>query len=244
MSSYIAKGFNVGSMGKINSEFRGRNLKKKVLALLIADDFDHALNTLCAFPARRVINPLFSFLCSTEPQIRWPAVVALGAVVSSHANEDMESARVIMRRIIWNLNDESGGIGWGLPEAMGEIMARHEGLADEYASILISYIQEDGNFLEHPPLQRGVLWGLGRLAQSRPQFLRDALLNLHPFLTSDDAMLRALAVLLLRLSGSRESDSLLESLVKDEAQVTIYFNGTQQVFRVNELAKQALTADV
>ena len=231
-------------MGRTNSEFRGRNLKKKVLALLISDDFDQALHTLCAFPARRVINPLFSFLCSTKSQIRWRAVVAFGVVVASHANEDMESARVIMRRMIWNLNDESGGIGWGLPEAMGEIMARHEGLANEYASILISYIQKDGNFLEHPPLQRGVLWGLGRLAQNRPQLLRDALLDLHPFLTSDDATLRALAVLILTLSGSRESDSELQSLVEDEAQVTLYFNGRQQVFRVNELARQALPADV
>lgn len=231
-------------MGKINGEFRGRNLKKKALALLISDDFDQSLKALCAFPARRVINPLFSFLCSTEAKIRWRAVLALGVVVSSHANEDMESARVIMRRIIWNLNDESGGIGWGLPEAMGEIMARHEGLAHEYANILMSYIQQDGNFLEHPPLQRGVLWGLARLAQSRPQLLRDALFHLHPFLASDDAMLRALAVLILGLSGSRESDSELESLMEDEAQVTIYLNGTQQVFRVNELAKQALPAYV
>ncbi len=230
--------------GKINSEFRGRNLKKKVLALLIADDFDQALKTLCAFPARRIINPLFSFLCSTEPQIRWRAIMALGVVVSSHANEDMESARVIMRRIIWNLNDESGGIGWGMPEAMGEILAHHEGLANEYASILISYIQQDGNFLEYPPLQRGVLWGLGRLAQSRPQLLRDAPLNLHLFLTSDDATLRALAVLILALSGSRASDSELKSLLEDEAQVTIYLNGTLQLFRVYELAKQALPADV
>jgi hypothetical protein len=231
-------------MGKINSDLRGRNLKREVFALLISEDFDQALKALCAFPARRVINPLFSFLCSTEPQTRWRAVLALGLVVSSHANEDMESARVIMRRIIWNLNDESGGIGWGLPETMGEIMARHEGLAREYANILMSYIQEDGNFLEHPPLQQGVLWGLWRLAQSRPQLLRAALLNLHPFLTSDDATLRALAVLILGLSGSRECDSELESLLEDEAKVTIFFNGRQQDFRVKELAKQVLPADV
>jgi len=36
---------------------------------------------------------------------------------------------------MWSLNDESGGIGWGAPEAMGAIMARHTGLADEYANI-------------------------------------------------------------------------------------------------------------
>jgi len=90
------------------------------------------------------------------------------------ADADMEAARVVMRRMIWQLNEESGGIGWGMPEAMGETMARHEGLAQEYAHMLVSYIQEDGNFLEHVPLQRGVLWGLGRLAQARPWLVEEA----------------------------------------------------------------------
>lgn len=25
----------------------------------------------------------------------------------------MDSARIVMRRLMWSLNDESGGIGWG-----------------------------------------------------------------------------------------------------------------------------------
>ena len=63
----------------------------------------------------------------------------MGQVVSNLADTDMESARVIMRRLIWNLNDESGGIGWGSPEAMGDIMACHERLAGEYHRLLVSY---------------------------------------------------------------------------------------------------------
>ena len=31
---------------------------------------------------------------------------------------------------MWTLNDESGGIGWGSPEVMGEILAAHKGLAE------------------------------------------------------------------------------------------------------------------
>ena len=61
----------------------------------------------------------------------------MGALVFSLAEQDMESARVVMRRLMWNLNDESGGIGWGSPEAMGEIMARHSGLAEEYSKISV-----------------------------------------------------------------------------------------------------------
>ena len=61
----------------------------------------------------------------------------MGEVVSKIAENDLEFARIIMRRPMLNLNDESGGIGWGAPEAMGEIMARSEKLAEEYHKILI-----------------------------------------------------------------------------------------------------------
>ena len=229
-------------MQKSNRAWVGRNLKHKVSALLIEDDFDGALKALCSFPARRVINPLFSLLCSTEAQTKWRAITAIGAVVENLAREDMESARVVMRRMIWNLNDESGGIGWGLPEAMGEIMARHEGLALEYVNILTSYIRKDGNFLEHPPLQCGVLWGLGRLAQARPELLNDVPVHLQSFLISEDATLRALAVWIQGLLAGGESDPYLESLLEDETEVEIYLNGTQQIFRVKELAEQGLTS--
>jgi len=120
----------------------GRALKKRVLELLKSADFEKELESLSRLPARRVINPLFPFLYNLDEQIRWRAVIAMGAVVANLADEDMASARVIMRRLMWNLNDESGGIGWGSPEAMGEILACHEALSEEYNRILISYARE------------------------------------------------------------------------------------------------------
>jgi hypothetical protein len=200
-------------MEKLDRELKGRDFKRQVIDLLKADDFAGVLETFCSYPARRVINPLFSCLCSTEPEIKWRAITALGAVVANLAQDDMESARVVMRRMIWNLNDESGGIGWGVPETMGEVMARHEGLAREYVNILVSYIREDGNFLEHEPLQQGVLWGLGRLAQTSPELLQDAVPHLHPFLSSEDATLRGLAAWILGLLGGPQCESELEPLL-------------------------------
>ena len=60
------------------------------------------------------------------------------------------------------------GIGIGrIGGQMADAMARNEKLALEYECILISYIQPEGNYLEHEGLQRGVLWGIGRLARNR-----------------------------------------------------------------------------
>jgi len=72
-----------------------------------------------------------------------------------------------------NLNDESGGIGWGAPEAMGEIMARSEKLAEEYYKILISYTPDGGNYLDFEDLQKDVIAGLKRLSQVRPNLVKE-----------------------------------------------------------------------
>jgi len=172
---------------------RGRQIKADILALLGGDNFDQALVTICRLPARQAVNPLFSFLYYTDAQIRWRAITAMGVVVAQMADADPEAARIVMRRLMWNLNDESGGMGWGSPEAMGEIMARSPLLADEYAHILLSYLREDMNYLEHEALQQGLLWGVARLAGARPAFVRPAAADLRPHLDSPDAVKRRLA---------------------------------------------------
>jgi hypothetical protein len=226
-------------MEKTVKKCRGKNLKRKVLDLLRAEDISQGLQAIGSLPPRQVINPLFSFLCSTEPKVKWRAVKAIGEVMKNIAEEDMESARVVMRRMIWNLNDESGGIGWGLPEAMGEVMARHHGLADEYVMILESYIREDGSFLEHVPLQRGVLWGLGRLAQERPELLKNATPHLQPFLSSEDAALRGLAAWTMGFLVSSQRNGAMAKLETDETEVTLYLDGTERNYRIGELARKA-----
>jgi len=231
-------------MEKTDNRWRGRRLKKEVLVLLREEDFNQALEAIRSLPARRVINPLFSFLCSVDPRMRWRAITAVGVVVADTADEDMESARVIMRRMIWNLNDESGGIGWGLPEAMGETLARHEGLACEYVNILVSYVREDGNFLEHQPLQRGVLWGLARLAQARPELLQNVLPHVKPFLSSEDPNLRGLAVWILGLVGGGRGEPLLTELENDTSEFTLYQNGRERTYRIGEIARQVRAADI
>ncbi len=219
----------------------GRDLKLKVLKLLGSKDLDQALDTLCQLPAQQVINPLFSFLLSTDPKAKWATVTAIGAVVANLAHKDMESARVIMRRLMWQLNDESGGIGWGCPETMGEIMACHENLAKEYANVLISYVREDGNYLEYESLQRGVAWGIARLAQVRHHLMRDATAHLLPFLEAQDATLRGRSAWALGLIRAHEAQSRIEGLAADVFEIEIYIDRKLRACRVMDLAKEALT---
>lgn len=218
----------------------GRQLKAEVRDILTSMDMERALEALYQMPARRVINPLFSLLYQGEDRLRWAAITAMGRVVARLADEDREAARVIMRRLMWNLNDESGGIGWGSPEAMGEILACHEGLAEEYAPILISYAREDGNYLEYDMLQRGLLWGIARLARARPHLIRNSVLHLIPYLEAKDPMIRGMAAYIMGLVKAREARRPLVLLREDGATFQTW-TGTRLVSRqVSEMAKGAL----
>jgi len=218
----------------------GRVLKGKIFELLKSTDFDLALEELSRLPPRQVINPLFSFLHNSDENIKWAAITAIGAIVAKLADEDMEGARVIIRRLMWNLNDESGGIGWGSPEAMGEILARHEGLAREYVHILLSYTKNGGNYLEHDILQRGLLWGIGRLCQVRPELVKGAASHLTAYLNSKDAAIRGLSAWVMGLLGIEEARSGLDLLTEDEADLPVYIGRRGIKCQVKGLAKEAL----
>ena len=218
-----------------------RQLKKKILELLDSNDFKKSLDEICQYPARKAVNPLFSFFYNKNDLIKWRAITAMGAMVSGLADQDMESARVVMRRLLWNLNDESGGIGWGSPEAMGEIMARHAGIAEEYAFLLVSYVNEQGNYLEHPVLQRGVLWGLGRLAHSRPRLVNHAAPFLLPYMQSEDAYHRGLSAWTARALGNELTKPLLQNLSHDKALINIFIDMNLIEVTVGQLAREALS---
>lgn len=224
-----------------NDKISTRQLKLRLRNHLKADNIGSELEMIRGFPPKRVIGPLFSFFYDKEERIRWHAVTAMGAVVADLAETDrLESARVVMRRMMWNLNDESGGIGWGSPEAMGEVMARNDALAREFGNIIVSYLMEEGNYLEHPMLQRGLLWGVGRLAHARAERIPRAASHLVPFLKSDDPNHRGLAAWAAGPFGMESTKPLLKALGDDTSEIRVYMDGDLVDRTVASLAREAL----
>jgi hypothetical protein len=218
----------------------GKAIKRRVFEILTSEGIEDALNEISQFPLRQVINPLFSFLYNGNPLVKWNTVTAMGEVTAQLADEDMESARIIIRRLMWNLNDESGGIGWGSPEALGEILANHNDLAEEYAPILMSYARENGNFQEHEMMQEGVLWGIGRLAQTRPDLVKDSAHYLLPYLDSPKAALRGLAAWIMSWVDMKDVGLRLEKLLQDEAELQIYMDRKLNTRRIMDVAREAI----
>lgn len=236
-----------------------RKLKTQTQQKLQAGDWQEQLATLEQSEPKELIGPLFSLLLHSG-ELRWHAVTALGLTVARMADQRMEDARVVMRRLIWNLSEESGNLGWGAPEAMGEIMAQREKLAQEYNRCLISYILQTGrddNFMDHLPLRRGAYWGVARLAQARPELALPALTPLmqgleHPrhappdLHESPDAEIHGLsawAIGNLAANGNedvRQALPLLEKLQHEQATFPLYRDRELQEISVKALAGEAL----
>lgn len=219
-----------------------RYLKKKITEKLCSVTPDDVLMFLNTISPKQAVTPLISALYSQVPNIKWNAVIALGRVIAEIAKQDMEYARTIMRRFIWSLNDESGGIGWGAAETMAEAMVLHEGLYEEYARILLSFIREDGNYLEYPPLRRGALWGIGRLGYARPSLLKEinSRIYLLDYLQDDDAQSRALAAWALGAIGEHEDRKALEKLADQTCEADIYMHGLLRHSTVGEIVKESV----
>ncbi|HEB69748.1 MAG TPA: HEAT repeat domain-containing protein [Desulfobulbus sp.] len=226
-----------------------RRLKKQVFAILQQPDLGQVLAELRRLPVKETVNALFSAICQVDDRLRWHGISGMGVMVARLADEEMEEARIMMRRLLWSLNDESGGIGWGAPESMAEIMHRHAGLAGEYIHMLISYtrpdgpeLEQDGNFLEHETLQQGLLWGLDRLCDARKALLLEKGLqaDIPPYLSSADAVVRGLAA---RLCGKLAINTVGErilALTEDSAPLSLYKEGRFLALTVGEMAALAL----
>ena len=222
-----------------------RQIKNKVIVALSQKNVNHVFLALKDIETRLVINPLFTCLCNTQPVIRWHAVSMFGRVVQGIAKQNLEDARVVMRRFLWMLNDESGGIGWGVPEAMAEVMCNNDTLAEEYVNMLVSYtlddgpeIHQDGNFLELPQLQQGVLWGLVRLSFSHAELLLEHKVdkNLEPYFHSADATVQGLVCYLADLLGLQRYKNHASELCHSKKAFNLYTDGAFYHLTVGEVA--------
>ena len=214
--------------------------KDRIKALLDAEDYT-GLMELSDGHGGKVSNSLISLAADLDEERRWRAIRALGLVTARMYGREPEQARRVVRQLIWNLNEESGGIGWGMAEAFGEILALREELAAEYGSILACYLTEPERSLDHEDLQRGVIWALGRL-KVLPKDMREKVVSaLIQVLKQGNPTLRATAAWTLGEMRAREAFQPLKDLPKSEGMLSLWAN--EKLIRVSchEVVKEAQT---
>lgn len=208
-----------------------RTPKDQVLALLEERKFKELADLVAL--KRGKIRYLTRLLYETEGRSRWRAIEGMGAVADRLAGEDPEAVRIILRNLLWSINDESGGIGWSAPECIGEIIYRRPEMFKEFASIILSFADEE-------MLRRGVLWAAGRIAQAGPELVQEEVPGLAAFLDDPDPVVRGYTLRLLAITGIKPGFERYRHLLDDRSAVPVYENGEVFETTVAELAGLAM----
>ncbi len=201
----------------------GRKTREKVTRILGGNNRPQALTELTTIPDEQLVGHLFHHFYTGDELLKFRAATAMGELGLRLASRQMERARVLLRRLMWNLNDESGGIGWGSPEAMGQILNRSQDLAAEFKSILFSYLDEGGNYIEHEILQRGVIWGIGTYLKVAPRDLPPTTKTmLFQHLESSDPVKRGYACRALIHGNAFDCQYVPQALYRDANEIPIF----------------------
>jgi hypothetical protein len=90
-------------------------------------------------------------------------------------------------------------------------------------------------------LQRGALWGVGRLTHARPLLAKPAGPRLAAFFDSPDAYLRGTAIWAAGAILDEGLRPLIQPHLSDTAPLRLYIHPVIREFTVGELARTALT---
>ncbi|MFZ5646160.1 MAG: DVU0298 family protein [Bacillota bacterium] len=202
-------------------------LKEEFVALLKERRIDRIAGLVAE--KRGNLRYLSRLLYHQEDLVRWRAIEAMGEVADRLADDDPEGVRIILRNLLWSINEESGGIGWSAPHCIGEIVHRRPDMFGEFASIVLYFTDEE-------MLKRGVLWAAARIAQSRPELVSEEVPRLTGFLEDPDPVVRGYTLRFLAFMGERLDFDHYSGLLNDTGEVPVYENGELKVTTVADLA--------
>jgi hypothetical protein len=119
-------------------------------------------------------------------------------------------------------------------------------LRREFLHMLISYMREDGeeafqdgNYLEHPMLQRGLLWGIGRLCLCKPEEMLEQQIvqDIEAYLDSPDEYVSGLAVWCLGILEAVPRTEKTEKYLVSDFKIDLFLDNQIQTKKVSQLTE-------
>ena len=196
-----------------------RESRAEVARLVASFDLDAVARW--AAGERRAVATLQRLLFDDDERLRGRAIEALGVAVEVLARDDLERAREVVRRTLWLMNDESGGLLWSGPQVIGAILARVPALCPEFGEILASFLEEE-------PFRTGTRWALWRISRASPGTVLGAADALRASLDDPDPGVRGHAAMALRAAGAE-----LPDLAGDAGEFTLFDHRTGELRRTS-----------
>ncbi len=136
--------------------------KQDIIEALEKNDVE----TVAAFAMgdKKVISLLIRIAYDKETLAGWRAIKAIGIAARELIKTDCEFLRETVRKLLWSLTDESGGIGWSAPELLGEIVSADPRRFSDIIP-LIAQVYD----IEEEVFRPGVVYALARIAETSPE---------------------------------------------------------------------------
>jgi hypothetical protein len=187
--------------------------KKEIRNFLAGRDFDSLIKWVSS-----VRNPhrlLLSLAYDTDELIRWRAVETIGRVAKLQSAKDIAKVRDLIRRLLWLMNDESGGLSRTAPETIGEILVNVPSLIDEFGELLLAFLHEE-------PFETSAHLAIYRIASVDPKPFMKHYETLINSLSNPEPKIRAYSILALNKITPVKSRAHAKEKIEDETSLTIY----------------------
>ncbi len=208
-----------------------RTSKREVKALVDKNAVDE-LAALC-FEDRRTLRFLQRLLYQADHRQRYKTAWIIGQVCAQVSSREPGLVADLLHRLFEACSD-SAATPWGMVEAIGAIIALRPDIYGAFTRHLL-------NFMGDPSTQEAVLWGLGEIADRRPDLIRSTpFYSTFHFLGHDNPVVRGLMVRLLGRIRANEALMQIIGLQQDDSEVTFFEQGDMTTTTVSELAYAAV----
>lgn len=218
-----------------------QSLKKTIHHALEKNDFDAVISL--AKENRKVLSLLVRMAYDKDTLVGWRAIKAIGLASKTLVKTDYDFLRETIRKLLWSLSDESGGIGWAAPEILGEIVSADP----ERFSDIIPLIAEVYD-IEEKVFRPGILYALGKIAEVSPELVIPFRGLIKRALSEEgEPLSRVFALDLLKTLKSRlgkeDMDNLadiMQNLMTDHSESWVYKNDRFTCIEIGEHIQSVL----
>jgi hypothetical protein len=212
-------------------------LKQTLVYALEANDYE-TVRTL-ALQSRKVFSVLVRLAYDKTTLIGWRSIRATGHVASLYVKNNYAFLRDAIRKLLWSLSDESGGIGWSAPEILGEIVSVDPGKMADVIPLIADIFAIDERVF-----RPGVLYAMKRISETQPEMVVPYEGLVIRGLNEDDPLARIYALEVVHMLKERISPATLREVIsqvdnlrRDNAVAWIYRNDVFEDLEVREIAK-------